>query len=136
MADIVDPADILSGDKTSTQPTRRLAPGGRLDAGVYTTEAPMMREIDRNQVAIKAVMSDGREQHLRCVEGSTDITMAATGRFLITAYTNPGELYGEMCKLKIYVRGRFHQEVDHRVQIGLTQGVQMTFDFGPAELGL
>jgi hypothetical protein len=132
MADIIDPADILSGDKGSTRPTRRLAPGT-----VVAEEQPLHREINRNQLEIKAVMADGREHLLRCVEGDPDdLSMVRGGRYIVTAYTNPGELVGTMLKLKVYVRGRFHQEIEHQVQIGLTQGVRMTFDFGPSELGL
>lgn len=132
MADIIDPSDILSGDKGSPRQTRRLSP-----STVVAQEEPLHREIDRNQLEIKAVMSDGREHHLRCIEGDPDdLSLQPIGRFIITAFTNPGELVGDMVKLKVYVRGRFHQEIEHQVHIGMTQGVRMTFDFGPSELRL
>lgn len=132
MADIIDPADILSGDKGSTRPTRRLTPG------TVTAEAQTLhREINRNQLEIKAVMSDGREHQLRCVEGDpNDLSIQPVGRYIITAFTNPGELVGDLVKLKVYVRGQFHQEIEHQAHIGLTQGIRMTFDFGPSELRL
>lgn len=123
MADLLQPIDILAGDKLSLQPIRRLAPA---------TSSPV--PIDRNMLAIEAQLTDGQTFMMHCTELTPD--RRPNDDYIIMAQTRPGEVSGLLRGVAIYVRGQLHQRLEMSGRIGLTQGLQLVFNFAPRELRL
>lgn len=131
MANIISPNDILAGDRKPLDAPRRLSPlSHRMAQGAHP------RLIDRNQLEICAVLADGRTHSLRCIEVAPEAAEFNITDRTIVAYTEPGELSGELARIAVHVRGRPHQEIEHSVLLGLTQGLRVTLHFSAQELGL